>query len=63
MKVVWSPPIVENPPKVPYYKNIWFIVSTHEAWMEPDRYKSVDHAMESSANHDCIRIAIIELND
>lgn len=63
MKVVWSPTISKTPPKVPYYKNVWFIASTHEAWMEPDRYDSIDHAMESNETQSCIRIAILELQD
>ena len=63
MKVVWSPTISQTSPKIPYYKNVWFIPSDHEVWMEPDRYDSIDHAMESDETQNCIRIAILELND
>jgi hypothetical protein len=63
MKVVWSPPIVEPLKKTPYYKNIWFIPSKHEAWLEPDRFRSIADAMDSAEEPDCIRVAILELQD
>lgn len=63
MKVVWSPTIVEPKPKIPYYKNVWFIPSKHEAWTEPHRYRSVGEAMDSAEEPDCKRVAIIELTD
>lgn len=63
MKVVWSPTIAQTQPKIPYYKNVWFLPSKHKAWMEPNRYKSIAEAMESSEDADCLRIAILELVD
>lgn len=65
MKVVWSPTIPKTKPKFPYYKNVWFLLSKHEAWTEPHRYRSIAEAMESAIaeDTDCIRVAILELVD
>ena len=63
MKVVWSPLIRELKLNPPYYKNIWFIPSKQEAWMEPDRFRSIADAMDSAEEPDCIRVAILELQD
>lgn len=63
MKVVWSPLIRELKLNPPYYKNIWFIPSKHEAWMEPHRFRSIADALDSLEEPDCIRVAIVELTD
>lgn len=63
MKVVWSPTIVEPLKKTPYYKNVWFIPSDHKVWLEPHRFDSVKAALESCEEPDCIRVAILELQD
>jgi hypothetical protein len=63
VKVVWSPLIRELKLNPPYYKNVWFIPSDHEVWLEPHRFDSVKAAMEACEDADCIRVAILELQD